>query len=113
MRVLRAHSAAARRAWLVLGSVSAAYLWAVVTGNGLHGLKDTAELDKGGPLPDANVAFIAAIGLVFISCFMRAYLGATVPRRPIRLTPLGSSFAACLVVGGIVFVVALGVSAVV
>jgi hypothetical protein len=48
------------------GCVAAAYLWAAIFGNGIHGLKGASALENTTDYPDANVAFIVAVG-VFIS----------------------------------------------
>ena len=40
---------------------AAAYLWAVIFGDGLHGLKLGPAIDKADSLPNANVAFVAAL----------------------------------------------------
>jgi hypothetical protein len=47
--------------------IATAYLWAVVFGDGVHGLKDTVALNKSSSFPDANVAFIAAVAVYFLS----------------------------------------------
>ena len=56
---------------LVAASLAAAYLWAVLFGDGLHGLKDSATLDRqpDSDLPNANIAFLAAVGVYIGSLF--------------------------------------------
>jgi hypothetical protein len=46
--------------------VAAAYLWAVIFGDGIHGLKGASALENTTDYPNANLAFIVAVG-VFIS----------------------------------------------
>jgi hypothetical protein len=54
---------------VLIGAVGAGYIWAVVCGDGLHGLEGTAALDQSGNFPNANAALIAAIALYGASYF--------------------------------------------
>ena len=46
--------------------MAAAYLWAVIFGDGMHGLKFASALENTTDYPNANLAFIVTVG-VFIS----------------------------------------------
>jgi hypothetical protein len=50
--------------WFLVAAVGAAYLWAVIFGDGIAGLADGYTLSHrtGSDLPNANVAFIVAVG---------------------------------------------------
>jgi len=50
--------------WFVVASAAAAYLWAVVFGDGISGLTDGYTLSQrpNWHLPNANLAFIVAVG---------------------------------------------------
>ena len=57
-------------ACLLAGSVAAAYLCAILFGDALPGLKDGYSLSQGPDstdLPNANLAFIAAVGVFLVS----------------------------------------------
>jgi hypothetical protein len=50
--------------WFVIAAAGAAYLWAVIFGDGISGLTDGYTLGQrpNSDLPNANVALIAAVG---------------------------------------------------
>ncbi len=50
--------------WFVVAAAAAAYLWAVIFGDGISGLTDGYTLGQrpNSDLPNANLAFIAAVG---------------------------------------------------
>ena len=50
-----------RAVCLIAGVAAAAYLWAVFFGDALHGLKLGSAIDKADSLPNANLAFVAAL----------------------------------------------------
>jgi hypothetical protein len=56
-------------ACLLAGSVAAAYLWAVIFGRALPGLKSGYALSQGSEsdIPNANLAFIVAVGVFLVS----------------------------------------------
>jgi hypothetical protein len=58
-----------RACCLVSGSLAAGYLWAVLFGDGIHGLTSGATLDHrpNADLPNANVAFVVAVLVYFAS----------------------------------------------
>ena len=91
----------ARTALLVvlvaLGALGAGYVWATAFGDGLHGLKDSAALDRSDSFPDANVAFIAALVACGAGPFGVAYLA------NVRGRLLLHWFAGLAVAGGAVF----------
>jgi hypothetical protein len=56
-----AHSRGVRIFLAVAGAVAAGYLWAVVFGDGVRGMKSVPSLDETDSFPDANAAFLVAI----------------------------------------------------
>jgi hypothetical protein len=72
---------------LLVGTVAAAYLWAVVFGHGLRGLKSSQALEKqpdSGDLPDANAAFVVALLAYFASALYAWWRGnSRLARRPV------------------------------
>jgi hypothetical protein len=58
-----ARSRAKEALFAVAASAAAGYLWAVLFGDGLPGLKDTVGLADSDSYPDANVAFLVAAGV--------------------------------------------------
>lgn len=61
------HAAPIRVVSFITGAIAAGYLWAVLLGDGVRGLQSTAQLDNSSTYPDANVAWIAALGLLSAS----------------------------------------------
>jgi hypothetical protein len=61
------HAAPVRVVSFMAGAVAVGYLWAVLFGDGVKGLQDSAQLDNSSTFPDANAAWIAAIGLLSAS----------------------------------------------
>jgi hypothetical protein len=55
--------------WFLAASAAAAYLWAVVFGDGISGLTGgyTLSQQPNSDLPNANLAFIAAVGAYLAS----------------------------------------------
>ena len=51
----------------IASCVAAAYLWAVIFGDGIHGLKTGAGLDDSTDYPDANLAFVVAVAVFIVS----------------------------------------------
>jgi hypothetical protein len=63
---------------VAVGAVAATYLWAVLFGHGLSGLKDSASLDRqsnSADYPNANIAFIAALIAFFGAGFYAWWWG--------------------------------------
>jgi hypothetical protein len=82
---LSSHPRFTHVAWLVIDGLAAAYLWAVLFGQGVPGLKSSVQLRGSSSFPDANVAFIAA-GLCFgVSPFVVGLIA------PVRLRASGRS----------------------
>lgn len=97
---LQSHARFVRALCTVVGSLAAGYLWAAVFGKGVPGLKGAVALDDSDSFPDANVAFLAALGFYVGSAFIVAWAGTVVA------TPhLGRWLATTAVVGACVFVV--------
>jgi uncharacterized RDD family membrane protein YckC len=51
----------------IAASVAAAYLWAVIFGDGIHGGKTGSALENSRDLPNANGALIVAVGVFLAS----------------------------------------------
>jgi hypothetical protein len=60
----------------IVGAVAAGYLWAVLFGDGVHGLRSGPQLDDAGAFPDANVAFLVAVACYLGSLWLAAWSGA-------------------------------------
>jgi hypothetical protein len=88
---------------VALGSLAAAYLWAVLAGYGLEGLEGAAEVSKASGFPAANVVFVASIGILVVAMIL-ASLCVPARFRP-SWGPLGSGGWAALygVLGGVCF----------
>jgi hypothetical protein len=70
MRIAFPRARVIRVMCFVAASGAAAYLWAVIFGDGIPGLKDGASLWNADSIPDANFAFVAAVAIyLFISPF--------------------------------------------
>jgi hypothetical protein len=63
--------------WFVISAVAAAYLWAVVFGDGIAGLAGSYTLDHRNysDLPNANYVFLAAVAAYLASPFLAAWWG--------------------------------------
>jgi hypothetical protein len=48
---------------IAAAAIGAAYLWAALFGDGLHGLQVAGAVDNSDTFPNAKVAFIAAVAL--------------------------------------------------
>jgi hypothetical protein len=69
---LRRYAGPVRFVSFIVGSVAAGYLWAVVFGDGVPGLQDSAQLDQSSSYPNADVGFIAADALLLIAFLLAA-----------------------------------------
>jgi hypothetical protein len=85
--------------WYAIGAIAAAYVWAVIFGDGIAGLKSATELDRGGSFPDANAALIAA-GVVFV---VAPLAGMWCAERWTDWVGLGQCYAVTAAVGAAVF----------
>jgi hypothetical protein len=56
-------------------SLAAGYLWAVVFGHGLRGFKDPVALNNSSSYPDADAAFVGALGTYVGGLWGEAYIG--------------------------------------
>jgi hypothetical protein len=74
VRPQRVDSKLLRAGCLVTGSLAGGYLWAVLFGDGIHGLTSGATLANrpNSDLPNANVAFVVAI-CVYLASPMYAW----------------------------------------
>ena len=61
---------------VLTGAAGTGYLWAVVFGDGLHGLLGSAQLDRATTYPDANAALLAALGTWIASSLLALAAGA-------------------------------------
>ena len=80
MRQLESHARFRQALCLAGAIVAAAYLWAVVFGDGVHGLKDNAALNESSSFPDASVA--AAVGIYFLSTMTAIWFSDVSVKRP-------------------------------
>ena len=64
----------------IVGTLAAGYLWAVVFGDGVPGLKGAAALNSSNSYPDAGAAFIAALVLYVASPVLAAWQGVLLTR---------------------------------
>jgi hypothetical protein len=62
-----------RGACALTAALAAGYLWAVVAGDGIHGLKGVDAVSNADSFPDANVAFILCIVAYGLSPLWAAY----------------------------------------
>jgi hypothetical protein len=95
-----------------LEPLAGGYLWAVVFGHALPGLKSTPALNRSsGPLPDANVAFLVAWLGFFTSPLPLVWCAAAQPRVGGR--PLGylRTLVISAAVGAALFGIALAIGA--
>jgi hypothetical protein len=97
---LQSHPRFVRALCAIAGSLAAGYLWAVASGDGIPGLKDSAALDKSAYYPAANVAFIAAIGSYLLSPLVAAWADGVAIAAP---RYLGRWFAATALLGACLF----------
>lgn len=70
----RPHRPVKRGLCALLPSVAAGYLWAVIFGDGIHGLKSVSALNNSNSFPDANAAFLAALFVYAAGPFLAAWL---------------------------------------
>jgi hypothetical protein len=56
----------------VAAILASAYLWAVVFGDGIPGLKGVAELDRSSSYPDADAVLVGAVALWCIASLLAA-----------------------------------------
>lgn len=82
----------------IAGSLAAGYLWAVAFGHGIPGLKGTEALAKATSFPDANVAFLAALGV-----YGASPMAAGIARGWLTTAALGGWLAITALIGAAVF----------
>jgi hypothetical protein len=64
----------------IAGTLAAGYLWAVVFGDGIPGLKGVAALNNSDSYPNANAAFLVALALYVASPVVAASTGVFLTR---------------------------------